>query len=66
MKRRLFFGRKAMTNLVSLLKQVTMSPIKVQVVKAMIFPVGIYGCESWSIKRAEELMLLNCGAGDDS
>ena len=55
-----------MTNLVSLLKQVTTSPIKVQVVKAMIFPVGIYGCESWSIKRAEELMLLNCGSGDDS
>ena len=66
MKRWLFFGRKAMTNLVSLLKRVTTLPIKVQVVKAMIFPVLIYGCESWSIKRAEDLRLLNCGAGDNS
>ena len=41
-----------MTDLVSLLKPVTMLPVKVQVVKAMIFPVVIYGCKSWSVKRA--------------
>ena len=41
-----------MTDLVSLLKPVTMLPVKVQAVKAMIFPVVIYGCKSWSVKRA--------------
>ena len=41
-------------------------PAKVEVVKAMIFPVVIYGCESWTIKKAEELMLLKCGVGEDS
>ena len=43
-------------------------PTKVHLVKAMVFPVVIYGCESWTVKKAEheELMLLNCGAGDDS
>ena len=35
-------------------------------VKAMVFPVVMYGCENWTIKRAEELMLLNCGVGEDS
>ena len=41
---------------------------KVHAVKAMVFPVVMYGCESWTIKKAEpeELMLLNCGAGEDS
>ena len=42
---------------------------KVHIVKAMVFPVTMYGCESWSIKKAEhheELMLLNCGVGEDS
>ena len=41
---------------------------KVHIVKAMVFPVFMYGCESWSIKRlsTEEMMLLNCGAGEDS
>ena len=41
---------------------------KVHIVKAMVFPVVMYGCESWTIKKAErqELMLLNCGAGEDS
>ena len=41
---------------------------KVHLVKAMVFPVVMYGCESWSIKKAsaEELMLLNCGVGEDS
>ena len=41
-------------------------PTKVHIVKAMLFPVVMYGCESWTIKKAEELMLLNCGVGEDS
>ena len=43
-------------------------PTKVPLVKAMVFPVVMYGCESWTIKKlsAEELMLLNCGEGEDS
>ena len=40
-------------------------PTKVCLVKAMVFPVVMYGCESWTVKKAEELMLLNCGAGED-
>ena len=39
---------------------------KICIVKAMVFPVVMYGCESWTIKKAEELMLLNCGVGEDS
>ena len=35
-------------------------------VKAMVFPVVMYGCESWTVKKAEKLMLLNCGVGEDS
>ena len=58
-----------MTNLDSILKgrDITL-PTKVHLVKAMVFPVVIYGCESWTIKKAEceELMLLNCGVGEDS
>ena len=68
-KRRLLLGRKAMTNLDSILKSedVTLST-RVHLVKAMVFPVVMYGCESWTIKKAErrELMLLNCGVGEDS
>ena len=46
-------------------------PIKVHLVKAMVFPVVMYGCETWTVKKAEklsaeELMLLNCGVGEDS
>ena len=41
-------------------------PTKVLGVKAMVFPVVMYACESWTIKKAEELMLLNCGVGEDS
>ena len=43
-------------------------PTKVHLVKAMVFPVVMYGCESWTIKKAEheELMILNCGVGEDS
>ena len=69
-KRRLFLGRKAMTNLDSILKSRDITlPTKVHLVKAMVFPVITYGCESWTIKKAEcqkELMLLNCGIGEDS
>ena len=68
-KRCLFLGRKVMTNLDSILKirDITL-PTKVCLIKAMVFPVVIHGCESWTIKKAErrELMLLNCGVGGDS
>ena len=61
--------RKAMTNVDSILKNrdITLST-KVHLVKAIVFPVVMYGCESWTIKKAstEELMLLNCGVGEDS
>ena len=68
-KRRLLLGRKVMTNLHSILKSRDITlPTKVHVVKAMVFPVDMYGCESWTVKKAEleELMLLNCGVGEDS
>ena len=67
-KRHLLLGRKVMTNLDSILKSrdITLST-KVCLVKAMVFLVVRYGCESWTIKRSvEELMLLNCGIGEDS
>ena len=68
-KRRLLLGRKAMTNLGSILKSrdITLAT-KVRLVKAMVFPVVMYGCESWTVKKlsAKELMLLNCGVGEDS
>ena len=68
-KRRLLLGRKVMTNLDSILKNRDITlPTKVHLVKAMVFPVVMYGCESWTIKKlsTEELMLLNCGVGEDS
>ena len=53
-KKCLFLGRKAMTNLGSILKSKDITlPIKVPLVKAMVFPVVMYGCESWAIKKAE-------------
>ena len=53
-KRHLFLGRKAMTNLDSILKSRDITlPTKVCLVKAMVFPVVMYGCESWTIKKAE-------------
>ena len=58
-----------MTNLHSIFKSRDITlPTKVCLVKAMVFPVVMYGCESWTVKKAEpeELMLLNCGAGEDS
>ena len=69
-KRRLLLGRKVMTNLDSILKsRDIMLPTKVRLVKAMVFPVVMYGCESWTIFRklsTEELVLLKCGIGEDS
>ena len=53
-KRRLFFGRKAMANIYSILKRLDITlPTKVRLVKAMVFPIVMYGCESWTIKKAE-------------
>ena len=53
-KRRLLRGRKAMINLDNILKSNDITlPTKVHIVKAMVFPVGMYGCESWTIKKAE-------------
>ena len=68
-KRHLLLGRKAMTNLDSILKSRDITlPTKVHLVKAMVFPVVMCGCESWTIKKlsTEEAMLLNCGVGEDS
>ena len=68
-KRHLLLGRNAMTNLDSIFKSKDISLMtKVHVVKAMVFPVVIYGCGSWTIKKltAEKQMPLNCGAGKDS
>ena len=68
-KRHLFLGRKVVTSLDTILesRDITL-PTKVHLVKAMVFPVVRYGCESWSIKKMspEELILLNCGVGEDS
>ena len=68
-KRHLLLGRKVMPNLDSIFKsRDIILPTMVHLVKAMVFPVVMYGCESWTIKKAstEELMLLNCGVGEDS
>ena len=68
-KKRLLFERKVMTKLDSILKNRDITlPTKVRLVKALIFPVVVCGCESWIIRkmRAEELMLLTCGVGEDS
>ena len=68
-KRRLLLGRKAITNLDSILKRrVITLPTKVHIVKAMVSPVVMYRFARWTINRlsAEELILLNCGAGEDS
>ena len=68
-KKHPLLGRKVITNLYSILKSrgITLST-KVPLVKAMDFPFVTYCCESWTVKKlsAEELMLLNCGAGEDS
>ena len=64
-----FFGRKVMTNLDSIIKKLRhYLSTKVRLVKAMVFPVVMYGCVSWTIKKAEhqKLMFLNCGVGKNS
>ena len=68
-KRHLVLGRKVMTNLGSMLKsRDIILPTKVHLVKAVIFPVVMYGCESWTVKKAEceKLMLVKCGVGENS
>ena len=68
-KRCLLLGRKVMTNLDSLLKSRDITlPAKVRLVKAMVFPVVMYECESWTVQKAERrrIDLLNCGVGEDS
>ena len=73
-KRHLLLGRKVMTNLDSILKSrdITLPTmvhlVKAMVVKAMVFPVVMYGSENWTIKKlsTKEFMLLNCGVGQDS
>ena len=68
-KRHLLLGRKVITNLDSILKSRDITlPMKVHLVKAMVFLVVMYGCESWTKRKfsTEELMLLNCGVGGDS
>ena len=66
-KRCLLLGRKSMTNLDSILKSRPL-PSKVHLVKAMVFPVVMYGCESWTVKKAEHsrIDVLNWGVGEDS
>ena len=68
-KRCLLLGRKAMTNVDRILKIRGITLLtKVHLVKAMVFPVGMYGSESWTIKKAEcqRIDALNCGVGEDS
>ena len=69
-KRCLLLGRKVMTNLDSIFKSRDITLLtKVHLIKAMVFPGVMYGCESWTVKRklsTEELILLNCGVGEDS
>ena len=63
--KRLLLERETMTNLDSILKSRDITlPTKVHLVKAIVFPVVMYGCESWTIKKAEHF--LNCGVGEDS
>ena len=70
-KRHLLLGKKAITKLDTILKSIDITlATKVHLVKAMVFLVVMYGCESWTIKKAEhrriDALVLNCGAGEDS
>ena len=68
-KRRLLLGRKAMTNLDSILKNRDITLLtKVHLVIALVFPVVMYGCESWTIKKVEcsRIDTVECGVGEDS
>ena len=65
----MLLGGKVMTNLESILKSRDITlPTKVRLVKAMVFSMVMYGCESWTVKKlsTKELMLLKCGVGEDS
>ena len=65
----LLLGRKAMTNLESILKSRDITlPTKIRLIKAMVFPVVTYGCQSWTVKKAEHRKIdaLNCDVGEDS
>ena len=68
-KRCLLLGRKVMTNLDSILKSRDITlPTKAHLIKAIVYPVVMYGCESWTVKKAECLKIdafLNCGVGED-
>ena len=69
LKKHLLLGRKVMTNLDSILKSRDITlPTKVCLIKPMVFPVVMYRCESWTIKKAEHQRIdtLNCGVGEDS
>ena len=67
-KRHLLLGRKVMTKLDSIFKSRDTLPTMVPLVKAMVFPVVMYGCESWTVKQAEHRRIdaMNCGVGEDS
>ena len=68
-KRRLLLGRKTMTNLDSLLKNWDITlPTKVNLINALVFPVVLYGCESWTLKKVEHQRIdaFECGVGEDS
>ena len=68
-KRRLLLGRKVMTNVDSIFKSRDITLLtKVHLVKAMVFPVVMYGCEFWTVKKAEHQRIdaLNCGVGENS
>ena len=68
-KRHFLLGRKAVINLDSILKSRDITlPTKVYLIKTMVFPIVMYGCENWTIKKlsTEELMPLNCGVGEDA
>ena len=62
----MLLGKKAMTNLDSVLKSKDITlQTKVHIIKAMVFPEVTYGCESWTVKKAEELVLSNCDDEED-
>ena len=68
-KRRLLLGRKVVTNLDSIFKNRDITlPTKVRLVRAMVFPAVMYGCESWTVKKDKHQRIdaLNCGVGEDS
>ena len=68
-KRCLLLGRKVMTNLDSIFKSIDITlPTKVHLVKAMVFPVVMYGCESWTVRKAEcrTIDAFECDVGEDS